>query len=362
MMKELEVLGLFLLLGLASLYVFSGQGKEFHQVLFQGGNTKTAYVASDAASRERPRLEFWCLPTTDEMKEKYPNAKHLPSGAKVIKCRIDFYKSEGNPPRIKYQSTSFFYPVRGRKLTFYSFWIGNTWYNAMGYLYVIYEEPTTTTTLPESGIATLSCYVRDKTNGRPIRGAICRFHIEQPEKITKECRTGSDGWCRLPGSYRLTKGWAEAIKEGYERATESIRCKPGYTCGIAVNFFLKPVCKEGWLDEYRCYFNILQRKWKLCPSGYEWRDYKNCDELDTFVGDRYCKGNAVVQKFRDYYCHIDKCEYQEYEKVIEECEYGCENGECLPGPTPPTPPTDIITRIIQDLLRFFISILVGGGR
>jgi len=117
-----------------------------------------------------------------------------------------------------------------------------------------------------------------------------------------------------------------------------------------------PRCKEGWLNEYRCVSNILQRKWKACP-GYEWRDYKNCDEDDGFVGERYCKDNKVVQKYRDYYCYIDRCEYNEYEKVIEECSYACENGKCI-TPTPPKP-TNILIKIIEEIIRYLLEMLLG---
>ncbi|MFH0832222.1 MAG: hypothetical protein V1900_00670 [Candidatus Aenigmatarchaeota archaeon] len=54
----------------------------------------------------------------------------------------------------------------------------------------------------------------------------------------------------------------------------------------------------------------------------------DCDRSDGYVGSRYCSGNNVYQKYRDYYCSGNSCTYSESEKSIEYCSNGCSNGYC----------------------------------
>ena len=170
-------------------------------------------------------------------------------------------------------------------------------------------------------------------------------------------------------------------------------------------------CTEGWTDDYRCYGDMVQRKWRNEDCTYEWRNYKNCNNMDGFYGERYCVGRSVYQKYRDYYCSNGKCKYYEEERRVERCDYKCENGRCVEptcedecdyvGQTkcensykytcgnydddeclewgnqeycrfgcneegtdckvvpPPSPPTEVILQIIRDLVNYFINTLLG---
>ena len=63
----------------------------------------------------------------------------------------------------------------------------------------------------------------------------------------------------------------------------------------------------------------------------------NC-QSDSYIGEKYCSNDNLVQKYRDYSCISYQCDYSDIEKVIKTCEFGCENGECNISPPPiPTP-------------------------
>lgn len=88
-------------------------------------------------------------------------------------------------------------------------------------------------------------------------------------------------------------------------------------------------CTEGFTGNRKCSGNIVEQEYKYADCTTEWRYYRDCDELDSFIGEKYCKGDDIYQKYRDYFCSNGKCDYNEFEKYIRTCEYGCENGVCL---------------------------------
>lgn len=101
-----------------------------------------------------------------------------------------------------------------------------------------------------------------------------------------------------------------------------------YASKIVEMGFRETVCEEGYTGNKRCYGNVVQREYQYSNCTKVWRDYEDCDEKDGFYGDKYCKGDNVYRKYRDYYCSNGECVYNEEERLVKECEYGCENGKC----------------------------------
>jgi hypothetical protein len=57
-------------------------------------------------------------------------------------------------------------------------------------------------------------------------------------------------------------------------------------------------------------------------------DCENCNDYDGYYGDRYCKYGDVYRIYRNYYCENNECVYEEEERIMDECEY-CEEGQCI---------------------------------
>ncbi|MHA1971475.1 MAG: hypothetical protein ACTSW1_00700 [Candidatus Hodarchaeales archaeon] len=91
-------------------------------------------------------------------------------------------------------------------------------------------------------------------------------------------------------------------------------------------------CEEKWLDEYRCSGDWVQRRKQYPDCMTQWLNYENCNDDDGYYGSWFCKSDDVYRKYRDYYCSDGSCHYSETDKKIEDCPYGCENGECKSKP------------------------------
>ena len=50
---------------------------------------------------------------------------------------------------------------------------------------------------------------------------------------------------------------------------------------------------------------------------------------DGFIGERFCENNDVRQLFREFECNSKMCSSEVTKKIIEECEFGCADSECI---------------------------------
>jgi len=48
-----------------------------------------------------------------------------------------------------------------------------------------------------------------------------------------------------------------------------------------------------------------------------------------YIGNKYCSGNNVVQKYLENTCLSYECASNENEQIIESCSNGCSNGQCI---------------------------------
>jgi len=55
----------------------------------------------------------------------------------------------------------------------------------------------------------------------------------------------------------------------------------------------------------------------------------NSDCKDDYYTEDYCSFGDVYSKFHDFSCNKGRCEEDVEKELIEECEFGCSNGECI---------------------------------
>lgn len=77
-------------------------------------------------------------------------------------------------------------------------------------------------------------------------------------------------------------------------------------------------------------YNTADSQTKTCSGTYECIQKSDCG-TDGNVGDRYCSGNVVKQKYRTYSCDSHVCSNSESEKDVETCNLGCSGGQCTQG-------------------------------
>lgn len=65
----------------------------------------------------------------------------------------------------------------------------------------------------------------------------------------------------------------------------------------------------------------------FCSGDYEQNSQVSCG-TDTY-GDNYCSNGSVFHDYYDYFCSSGECDYSVNPVWIEECEYGCDGGECM---------------------------------
>jgi len=58
--------------------------------------------------------------------------------------------------------------------------------------------------------------------------------------------------------------------------------------------------------------------------------------VNGFVGNMFCQDNDVYQDYRTYLCNnpgtgLSNCGYEDVAQKVDECAYGCVNGECIDG-------------------------------
>ena|GEM_PF-2105252 len=104
------------------------------------------------------------------------------------------------------------------------------------------------------------------------------------------------------------------------------------------------ICNAGWLDEYRCQGDWVQRLYQFTDCSTEWRNYEECEYgcedgeciegCDPgYTNNTRCNGNWLQREWQDEDCSTEW-------RNSEYCVYGCYNGACNPGPNPYCTDTD----------------------
>ena len=115
--------------------------------------------------------------------------------------------------------------------------------------------------------------------------------------------------------------------------------EPGYClCGDVYAFYHDFGCVDGNCEE-----NILHKLMEDCEFGCtngvcnDEPITPKCDECgEDFYSGLYCVGNEVYRDFNDFGCRVgSECELETTSELIDECEFGCENGECKDEPVEP---------------------------
>ena len=179
-----------------------------------------------------------------------------------------------------------------------------------------------------------------------VEGRTLRYRgndISHPYKIYGEpVVSGNFIACKVKRS-----DWNEGTKYGNRPYADKVL----YDTTVYIVFDAK--CDEGWLDAVRCEYSTVKRQYRYSNCTVVWKDFKNCDEMDGYYGERYCRGNNLYQKYRDYYCDVNAdgfCSYYEFEKLVERCYFGCENGRCK-KPVAPEPPKFLFIQIIMNIIK-----------
>ena len=141
----------------------------------------------------------------------------------------------------------------------------------------------------------------------------CELGVCLPEPIEPECETNSE--C----------GENSFIGESY--------CK----CKNVWKEFIEYNCNyPGTLDSY-CSNEIIEKLFQTCEFGCEegacLPEPQEC-EIDSdcgepYYGDEYCQGNDVVKDLITPVCAQGFCSTEITTETVEECDYDCEDGECV---------------------------------
>jgi hypothetical protein len=116
-------------------------------------------------------------------------------------------------------------------------------------------------------------------------------------------------------------------------------CASGYTCqaGHCVKVTTLPSCTPGYLDEYRCLGNWVQRKYQYSDCSTSWINWEYCDYgcssgscislpvcEEGYLDNFRCLDNWVQREYRYSDCSTSWINW-------EYCSYGCSAGSCLPN-------------------------------
>ncbi len=63
-------------------------------------------------------------------------------------------------------------------------------------------------------------------------------------------------------------------------------------------------------------------------GGRECSEDSDCGD-DGFVGDKFCRNGDVYRDYKEFSCDRGRCDDDIDEELIEECNYGCLNGDCI---------------------------------
>lgn len=82
-----------------------------------------------------------------------------------------------------------------------------------------------------------------------------------------------------------------------------------------------------------CQYSIQTRLVQSCQNGCAngactFCSDATCGSSSGFIGQKFCSGNDVVQKYRNYYCSGNGCSYTDSQRTVETCSNGCSNGVC----------------------------------
>ena len=122
-------------------------------------------------------------------------------------------------------------------------------------------------------------------------------------------------------------------------------CPSGYSCEagycVKVTTTTIPTCTPGYLDEYRCSGNWLQRKYIYSDCSTTWFNWEYCDYgcsggsclsgpgcYEGYLSNYRCYGNWAQREYQYSDCSTTWFNW-------EYCDYGCLDGYCLPRPEKP---------------------------
>lgn len=154
-----------------------------------------------------------------------------------------------------------------------------------------------------------------------------------------------------PDSYCSTTTGQETVEEceiGCSEGACLSECEIDEDCGDETLIENKCVGREVWSNysipaclsgSCELYYDFRLKETCLdeCISGecVDITCYNNSDcGIDGFIGNEYCDDEILVKKYRTYTCSnagtiLSSCSHETKDIVVEECEYWCEEGECI---------------------------------
>jgi len=134
--------------------------------------------------------------------------------------------------------------------------------------------------------------------------------------------TGSCEWKTVAGTHKL-KAMVEPLTG--EDATDNEK-------SVKVNVFC---CEEGFLDEFRCFYNWKQQKYQYADCRTEWRNVGYCETTGTvpqactpmYLEEYRCSDSWLQRKYQRADCSVEWVAYTF-------CEYGCSDNVCVSKPYP----------------------------
>ena len=110
--------------------------------------------------------------------------------------------------------------------------------------------------------------------------------------------------------------------------------------------------------------------WSTIGQGWGWTGDGGCKKVEQveclsdnecgtseYVSDKYCKDDNVVRDYKEVSCSNYNCGSKTIVKTMENCDYGCENSECLNLEEPSEPEISSISKFVDDLWNWITSII-----
>ncbi len=179
-------------------------------------------------------------------------------------------------------------------------------------------------------------------------GQSCSYSISEKE-------TEKDRWI-CDGDYRTLLHWSCRDGELYSDESQSTLCDNGCDNGKCLSktcdesecddndgFYGDSFCRSG--DVYRqyrsyycsgssCSYTTENRRAENCDNGCEdgectdGQNDEDCGDRDGFYGERFCKYGDLYQEYRNYYTSGGSCDYSTEDRLRESCDDGCSYGQC----------------------------------
>jgi len=112
-------------------------------------------------------------------------------------------------------------------------------------------------------------------------------------------------------------------------------------------------CKEGWLDEYRCYGNWVQRKYKLSDCGEIWKKWEDCEAKGMVCVDGKCV-SCECTSWEDVGCGVSPCSASEMKQVRDCNPPGCDDEvRCVSRSECVSTPEGVLDLIFKGVLSIY---------